>query len=243
MLYSRYKFLIRLFILKIVFQFKLEFNKLRFNMKEKNKKAIVCAITGGIGAGKTAASTALRELGYPVVSSDENAKRLMTENKEVKREIVETFGEEAYNSDGSVNAEYLSDKVFGDSKSKSENLQKLNSITHPRTIEKNLKEIEKLKKSGESLIFVESALTFESGIADKFDYVIVVDAPKDLAIERTAKRLGVSKEEIEKREQRQISRAEKKRRADFVIKNDGDLKKLKRSAAKVAEKIKRRMNA
>src|SRR4051794_34471444 len=86
-------------------------------------------LTGGIGSGKTTVAVIFKVLGIPVYFADDAAKRLMDEEKNVKKSIQKNFGEEAY-KDGSLNRKYLSNIVFNNA----DKLTLLNSIVHPATI-------------------------------------------------------------------------------------------------------------
>ncbi len=201
-------------------------------------KSKVIAITGGIGCGKSEVAKIIKNKGYPVIFSDDNAKKIMHEDQNIKKKIIEYFGSETYNTDGTLNNKYLAQKVFGDTKQNKENLQKLNSIVHPAVIQKMIDEVEKLEQQGEKLIFLESALTYEAGLQDGFDYIIVVDCDEKIAIERVSKTRGITPEEVKSRMEQQIPNQRKKELADFVIENNKDLLNLKKSVEMLLEIIK-----
>lgn len=192
-------------------------------------KPIVISITGGIGSGKTTVANIIRDMGFVVISSDENAKKLINSNDEIKNKLIALFGEAVFSTDGKLNSKYLSQKVFGDTQMHKENLQSLNQIVHPYVIDYLINEVNKYEKNGEEYIFVESALTYEAGLEEGFEYVIVVDSDEDTAIQRVMKRTGLSKQEVSYRNQNQISRQRKKEVADFVIENNSGLEDLEKS--------------
>jgi len=199
--------------------------------------SIVISITGGIGSGKTTVANIIREMGFVVISSDDNAKALMNSNEEIKNKLIARFGDNVYLPDGKINSQYLSQMVFGESEEHHNNLQLLNQIVHPYVIELLIREVDKYEKKGEKYIFVESALTYEAGLEEGFDYIIVVNTDEDLAINRVMKRTGLSKQEIVYRSQNQISRQRKKEVADFVIENNGSLEDLKKSTQLIIDII------
>lgn len=190
------------------------------------KKFLVIGLTGGIGSGKSEVANYLKGKGYSVISSDENAKKIMAEDKSLMKDIKSAFGDEAYSEDGVLNKEFLAAKVFGRDKESEDNLEKLNRLVHPRTIEMMVNTVDKYRKEGKDLVFVESALIFETGIDDGFDYVIAVDAKEELKIKRVQKRSNISEEEIKYRMSRQLSSEEKLKRADFSIENNGSIAEL-----------------
>ncbi|MDQ2862223.1 MAG: dephospho-CoA kinase, partial [Bacteroidota bacterium] len=112
-------------------------------------------LTGGIGSGKTTVAHIFEVLGIPVYYADDAAKKLMSENADLKTAIKIAFGDEAYH-DGKLNREYISAIVFNSK----EKLQVLNSIVHPATINDALAWF---KNQSAPYVVKEAALIFESG--------------------------------------------------------------------------------
>lgn len=198
-------------------------------MEQESQRSVVIAITGGIGSGKTTAANIIRESGATVLSSDDKAKEITANNEIVKEKLLRKFGEMVFLDDGSINKEFLSSKVFGETKERRDNLAALNSIVHPLVIDNMIDEVQKLEDAGEKLIFVESALTFEAGLEEGFDYIVVVDSEEDNCIERVMQRSGLSEQQVRLRMANQINPVEKRKAADFVINNNGSIEELKTS--------------
>ncbi len=194
------------------------------NLDEKD--FLIIGITGGIGSGKTSAAKYIESLGYPVIYTDMLAKKVMNSDENVINEIKRAFGNDVYLDSGELNSAKLSNIVFDINAQNNEKLTKLNRIVHPPTIDLMMKEIEVFLEEGSELVFVESALIYEAGLEDGFDYVIVIDADEEVRIERTSERLKLSSEEIRRRNSQQISTTMKKNMADFVIENNGDVEQL-----------------
>src|ERR1043165_3634636 len=129
-------------------------------------------LTGGIGSGKTTVAKIFELLGIPVYYADDSAKRIMSEDEDLKTAIQNQFGKEAYQN-GELNRAYLSAKVFSDPSQ----LEVLNSIVHPATIRDAAKWMARQKTP---YTIKEAALIFESGSAEQLDYVIGVYAPAPL---------------------------------------------------------------
>ncbi len=202
---------------------------------EDNVKII--GITGGIGSGKSTVSEFISELGYPVINTDDKAKQLYVENKELKAKLIKEFGEEFYFQDGNINKEFIGNLIFGESKESKENLSKLNSIVHPYVIQSNIDEIDKLVEEGEDIIFVESALIFEINMQDAYNFVICVISEQEQVVERLLKRGNLTEEKILNRIKNQLSPEEKKKKSDFVINNNSTLEALKSSTLFVLDII------
>ncbi len=189
---------------------------------------VVVGLTGGIGAGKSVVAQLIKQSGFRVLDMDSRAKELMTESEKLKAEIIKNFGQECYLEDGTLNRQFLSNEVFNN---KPERVEKLNSIVHPIAIKDMMEfvkdSIDKEEETGEKLIFVEAALIFEAGLDEGFDYILMVDAPKEMRIERVMKRSGMTKLAVEERMKAQLSSEVKRSHADFVIDNNKSLEDLR----------------
>jgi dephospho-CoA kinase len=188
----------------------------------------VIAITGGFGSGKSTVAGYIEELGYKVIYTDDFTKKLMTEFDPLKNELILEFGAETYSQDGSLNKDYLKSKVFCANDECKKNLSKLNSIVHPYVLVEREKLIEEYIANGATHVFVESALIYEAGIEEFFDYVISVFSNEDTVIRRALAK-GLSETEIKQRLENQMSPEEKRKLADFVIDNKGNLDDLKKA--------------
>ena len=169
-------------------------------------------LTGGIGSGKSTVARIFNVLGIPVYSADDAAKRLMAENDELKYNIIRSFGTESY-VNGELNRKYLSAQVFNDSRK----IELLNSFVHPATIQ-DAKQW--MGKQHAPYIIKEAALIFESGSNQFLDYVIGVQSPTELRIERAMKRDNISREQVEARMKLQMDEEEKMKKCNFLIVND-----------------------
>lgn len=171
-------------------------------------------ITGGIGSGKTTACKVFQLLGVPVYYADEEAKKLLDENPEVKKSIVETFGNEVTDDKGRIDRKKLAALVFNNK----EHLEKLNNIVHPAVA----KHFEDWLKNNHTAKYIlkEAAILFESGAYKITDKVITVVAPLELKIVRAMQRDNTDRLTIEQRIKNQLGDEEKIKRSQFIIQND-----------------------
>lgn len=153
------------------------------------------AITGGIGSGKSVVAHLVQVMGYEVYDCDSHAKALMTEDDEVRHQLVEAFGEDTYLADGSLNRQHLSAMAFGNA----ETLARLNSIVHPATARDMMQWAEALAGKGAEVAFVETALLRTAGLDKLVDKVWHVTAPTDVRITRVMNRSGLTSQQVQDR--------------------------------------------
>lgn len=172
-------------------------------------------VTGGIGSGKSIVCKLFACLDIPVYDADTRAKWLTNHDLMIREAVVELLGEESYTESGEYNRPYVSDKVFKNP----DLLKKLNAIIHP-VVGKDTAAW--LAKNSESpYVIKEAAIMNKAGVNNNLDYVIVVQAPIELRIQRVKNRdKNRSEEEIRAIIERQISDEDRKAIADFTINND-----------------------
>ena len=174
--------------------------------------ALKIGLTGGIGSGKSTLAEIFKVLGIPVFDADSVAKKILNEDENLKHQIINLFGNEAYQN-GLLNKKHIADIVFKDAFK----LEQLNALVHPAT----LAAADVWMQSQTSAYAVkEAALLFEAGTAAHLDFIIGVKAPKSLRIHRVMERDHVSRKEVLTRMSRQIEDDIKMRLCDFVVMND-----------------------
>lgn len=172
-------------------------------------------ITGNIGSGKTTVCGIFETLQVPIYYADTEAKKLMTEDANVREQIKLLFGLKAYNEEGALNRKFIGDIVFNNPKM----LSRLNYIVHPAVKRHSAEWAKKQKKAPYTI--KEAALLIESGNHEALDKVIVVSAPLDMRVKRVMQRDDVTEAEVLLRENKQMPEADKLSIADFKVVNDG----------------------
>src|ERR1035437_6180680 len=137
----------------------------------------VLGLTGGIGSGKSTIAGIFKTLGVAVYNSDERAKELYF-NTEIKKQVEDLLGKDAYLNKTTLNKKYISSKIFSDKII----FEKLNAIIHP-AVGNDFEEFKKLHAQ-EKYIVKESALLIEAGLLKKIDKLLVVTSTDKLRIER-----------------------------------------------------------
>lgn len=187
---------------------------------------IIVGLTGGIASGKSAIAAIFQEKGAFIIDADKVAHEVIGPNEDAWKEIVKHFGKDILNPDGVIDREKLAAKVFDNE----EALEKLNSIVHPRVVERFAKTVSDLKKKKnppEAVVF-DVPLLIEAGMHKMVDTVVVVYVSSEKQKERLQKRNGFTLEEAEKRLAAQMSPEEKKTYADYIINNEKSLSETRK---------------
>ena len=187
-------------------------------------------LTGGIGSGKSAVSARLAERGAVLIDSDVLAREVVARGTDGLAEVVETFGE-VLTPEGDLDRPAVGRIVFGDEVAR----RKLEAIIHPR-VRARAAEIE-ASSPADAVVVHDIPLLVETGQADKFDVVLVVDVPKELQVERLTGARGMTAEEAEARIASQASREDRLAVADVVVDNSGPLGDLDRLVDEVWAKL------
>lgn len=190
-------------------------------------------VTGGIGSGKTTVCGFLAEQGARVFYADLEAKRLMTEHEGLRADIVDAFGDESYTDDGSLNRKHLADVVF----QSPERVEQINALVHPRVHEAFAAAADRAEEKGVEVLVHEAALIFESGGDEHLDAVAVVVAPDEDRIARVVERDDTTEDEVRARMSHQLPQEELRRRADYVIENNGTLDDLRRKSVNLYHSV------
>ncbi len=174
-----------------------------------------------------------REAGLPIVDADEVARFVVERNKPALREIVEEFGENVLQFDGTLNRKTLAGIVFAEPARR----EKLNGIVHPRIKEEVASRVAALHAAGEKLVCYEIPLLFETQQESKYRPVVVVTVSPEVQLSRAMVRDGADEAAIRARIAAQFPLEDKANRADYLIVNDADLETLRERALVVLQEI------
>jgi dephospho-CoA kinase len=171
-------------------------------------------LTGSIAVGKSFVTSIFGELGCYVLDADKTAREVVMPGAAGLKALVENFGAEILNSDGTLNRKQMAALVFADEQKR----QLLNSILHPFIIARQdeiLREWELKEPKG--IAIVDAALMIESGGYKRFDKLIVVHCRPEVQLERLMLRDNLSRDEAERRINSQMPQEEKQKFADYLI--------------------------
>ena len=176
----------------------------------------VLGLTGGIASGKSAITEWLADKGAYVIDADKLGHRVYESGSRAFEKVVQTFGEDIVDEDGEINRRILGSKVFGDEAA----LKKLTDIAWPAIKEMAQDEINEVRTAGtQKLLVLEAAVLIEANWMDIVDELWVVTVDRDVAIERTMERDSLTREDVEKRIDAQLTNEVRMKHADVTLDN------------------------
>lgn len=200
---------------------------------EPRARTRVVAVSGGIGSGKTTVCRIMLGLGATLFNADEVAKYLMEHDDALRAALKTAFGDEAYGPDGKLNRTYLASRVF----SSEANRQRINAIVHPHVAAAFHDAVRRARESGAPLLVHESALITEVDHRDEFDAIVIVESPRDIRLQRVARRDSTASDAVAARADLQPSAEAYRAVADYIIVNDGSLDDLTQRVTDVVQAI------
>jgi dephospho-CoA kinase len=172
---------------------------------------ILIGLTGSIGMGKSTAAEMFRRLGVPVQDSDAAVHAMFAKGGAAVKKVERAFP--GVVKDGAVDRAALGKVVYGDPKA----LKKLESIVHPLVGKARDAFLGQMRARHEPVVVLDIPLLFEAGLDRLCDATVVVTAPPFLQEARVLARPGMTRERFLRIRAQQMSDAEKRRRADFVV--------------------------
>lgn len=192
----------------------------------------IVAVSGGIGSGKSSVTRVFASRGAVTADADAIARQILERGEPTLSEVARTFGGDLLKEDGSLDRALLASRVFG-GEGASERVARLNAITHP-VIEARAWSILRGAPEG-SLAVYDIPLLIEGDHVDRFDAVVIVDAPIEERVKRLEGR-GLSPEDARARIRAQASSQERRAIATIWIDNEGSADDLEEVARLVYER-------
>jgi len=199
----------------------------------------VFGLTGGIGSGKSTAAALFRERGVPVIDADELAREAVAPGSAGLVEVQAAFGPQILAADGSLDRKQLGALVFANAEAR----QRLNAITHPIVRRLSQERFRALDEQGITLAGYDLPLLFEVGLDSVLRPIVVVTAREATQLERILARDGISEEAARARIAAQLPLADKQKRADYVLYNNGTLPALAAQVDALLEKLRAETSA
>ncbi len=185
-------------------------------------------LTGGIGSGKSAVSSALSSYGAVVIDADAIAREVVEPGTPGLAEVVAEFGEGVLTPEGRLDRPRLGEIVFADES----RLADLNAIVHPRVADRSGRLMEEALASDAGVVVYDVPLLVENGLEPLYDVVVVVDTPDEVRVERVSRDRGMPRAQVRARIDAQADRETRLAAADLVVDNSGTREEL---TARVAD--------
>jgi dephospho-CoA kinase len=180
----------------------------------------VIGLTGGIGAGKSAVAAALAKMGCVVSHSDAEG-RAALRDPVIRDTLVSWWGNDVVDDAGEIDRRAVAEIVFNDA----EQRHRLEELTHP-WIRARRDELFAAAPPDTPALVIDAPLLIEAGLDRDCDVVLFVDAAYEIRRERLLSSRGWDEAELRAREDSQLPLDEKRKRADYVLRNEGDLSEL-----------------
>jgi dephospho-CoA kinase len=184
-------------------------------------------LTGGVASGKSTVAVLLAELGAVLIDADVLAREVVACGTDGLAAITEAFGAAVLTPNGELDRAAMGTVVFGDVVKR----QALEAIIHPRVRARGA-ELEAAAPAG-AIVVHDIPLLVETGQADRFEAVVVVDVPAEVQVRRMVEQRGLTEAEAAVRLAAQATRAERLAVASYVVDNSGTLEDLRDQVTEV----------
>lgn len=191
-------------------------------------------LTGGIASGKSTVAAILKRLGAAIVDADALAREVVEPGQDAWKNIVDAFGVEVLQADQTLDRQKLRATIFNNPAAR----KTLEAIIHPRVRALAEERIRQHAAAGYEIVVYEVPLLFEGNLHEWLRPVILVACDSAIQKRRLQQRDGLDVEAAQKHIDAQMSLAEKRRLADYVVENDGSLEDLERQVQEVLGRIK-----
>jgi dephospho-CoA kinase len=188
-------------------------------------------LTGGIASGKSTVAKRWVEHGAIEIDADQLAREVVEPGTEGLQQIVETFGSEILNEDGSLNRARLGGLVFGDELKR----LALNAIVHPLVKNRSIEIMSALPSDAIAIYNV--PLLVEANVDHDFDLVVTVEAPEYEQVKRLVKNRGMTETEARARISSQAKPVERAAVADVILNSNQDINLLLKDADQLWREI------
>ncbi len=185
-------------------------------------------LTGGIASGKSTAVNIFKEKGYKIIDSDLIVKDILDNNIEVKKYIIEEFGNDFF-KDGILLKKKFSDYIFDNYNER----KKYEDFIMPKIFEKIDEEFLFHERNGEKICILDAPLLIEKNLHKSMDFVVLIFLQKEIQLRRLIFRNNISEDSAMKIINAQMDVNEKKKFSDFIIDNSKSIEELREQIYKL----------
>jgi dephospho-CoA kinase len=196
---------------------------------------LLVGLTGNIASGKSTVAQLFGRWGATLIDADVLARQAVNVGTPAYHAIVERWGEGVTAPDGLIDRRELRQRVFSDS----EQLEALNAIVHPEVQRLRDQLVDDARRRGDRIVVCDIPLLFERRLAEQFDRIVLVDAPRPVRMDRLVRDRGLETTEAMKMIASQMPAELKRARADYLIDNTGTQQELELRAREIWEALQR----
>lgn len=193
----------------------------------------VIGLTGNIASGKSVVADMLAERGATIVDADVLSREAVTPGSPALDAITARWGPSVLSADGSLDRSALRKVVFHDR----DELDALNEIVHPEVRRLREAEVAAAREHGDRIVVCVVPLLFERHLVHDFDFIVLVDAPRSIRLERIVRDRGLTESEAMDMIAAQMPADLKRARADWVIENVGSMEDLEREVDRLWDEL------
>lgn len=183
---------------------------------------LVVGLTGNIASGKSTVARLLSERGATIIDADMLARRTVDPGTPAHAAIVKRWGSAVVSADGTIDREALRRIVF----KTPDELEALNEIVHPHVRALRDELIEQARERGDQIVVCDIPLLFERGLVAEFDRIVLIDAPREVRLERLVRERKLEHADAMEMITAQMPSELKRARANYVIDNTSTLQAL-----------------
>ena len=196
---------------------------------------LLVGLTGNIASGKSTVAQLFGRWGATLIDADVLARQAVNVGMPAYHAIVERWGEGVTAPDGPIDRQELRHRVFSDI----EQLEALNAIVHPEVQRLRDQLVDDARRRGDRIVVCDIPLLFERRLAEQFDRIVLVDAPRPVRMDRLVRDRGLETTEAMKMIASQMPAELKRARADYLIDNTGTPEELEVRAREVWQALQR----
>lgn len=196
---------------------------------------LLVGLTGNIASGKSTVARRFAAHGATLIDADVLSREAVATGSPAYRAIVDRWGSDVTLPDGSLDRASLRARVFAET----EELDALNAIVHPEVSRLRDELIADARARGDAIVVCDIPLLFEKKLAEEFDRIVLVDAPRPVRLERIVRQRGLDATEAMKMIAAQMPAELKRARADYIIDNTGTIAELEQRADDVWNELAR----
>lgn len=194
---------------------------------------LLVGLTGNIGSGKSTVARLLADRGATIIDADVLARQAVEPGTAGFAQVRERWGDRVMGPDGDIDRAALRQIVFD----APDELEHLNSIVHPEVERLRDELVAESGSRGDRIVICDIPLLFERHLAEHFDAIVLVDAPRPVRLERLVRDRGLRETEAMAMIAAQMPAELKRARADIVIDNDASLDALAERAGEAWESL------